>query len=570
MKVWSTACPDWEERIVSRRSLIPFSPLFPDEAAAALAVFKSLRIVDAPGCPTFGEACEPWVFEFVSAIFGAYDHSLAKRLLREFFLLISKKNSKSTIAAGIMLTALIRNWRHSAELLILAPTIEVANNAFIPARDMIRADEQLSTLLHVQENLRFITHRVTKAVLKVIAADSDVVSGKKAAYVLVDELWLFGKKPNADAMMREATGGLVSRPEGFVIFLSTQSDTPPAGIFKAKLDYFRAVRDGRITDNKSLGVIYEFPAGMLKQRAYLRPENFYITNPNINRSVSIEWLEDELVKAQGGAPGVLQTYLAKHLNVEIGLNLRDDRWAGAEFWRANRKTGKSNVDTSITLETLIERCDVIVFGIDGGGLDDLLGLCAMGREIDTGRWLAWHHAWAHEIVKERRKDIAPALEDFANAGQLTFVEKPGDDVEEVAALVMQVFSAGLLPEKDGIGVDTFGVADIVKSLTSGDDGIPQDCIVGIPQGWQLNGAIKSAERNLAGGTLIHAGAELMDFCVGNAKAEAKGNAITITKQTAGSAKIDPLIATFNAVVLMGKNPQAGGGSYMDHNDIMVI
>ena len=34
-------------------------------------MFKSLRIVDAPGSPTFGEACEPWVFDFVAAIFGA-------------------------------------------------------------------------------------------------------------------------------------------------------------------------------------------------------------------------------------------------------------------------------------------------------------------------------------------------------------------------------------------------------------------------------------------------------------------------------------------------------------------
>jgi phage terminase large subunit-like protein len=63
---WKTSCIDWRERIVAKRSLLP-SPLFADEAAEALEVFKSLKIVDAPGKPTFGEACEPWVFDCASA-----------------------------------------------------------------------------------------------------------------------------------------------------------------------------------------------------------------------------------------------------------------------------------------------------------------------------------------------------------------------------------------------------------------------------------------------------------------------------------------------------------------------
>lgn len=560
---WTTACPDWAERIVSRRSLIPLDPLFPDEAEAAIAVFKSLRMVDVARQPTFGEACEEWVFDFVRAIFGAYDAESARRLIREFFLLISKKNGKSTIAAGIMVTALIRNWRHSAELLILAPTLEVANNAYKPAADMVRADPELIDLLHVQDNLRQITHRITRATLKVVAADTDTVGGKKAAFILVDELWIFGKRANASTMLQEATGGLISRPEGFVVYLSTQSDEPPTGVFKEKLQYFRNVRDGVIEDRKSLGMLFEFPEPMIEREAYLDPAWWFVTNPNLGRSVSAEWLADELLKAQRGDKAALNTFLAKHLNVEIGQRLRADGWAGAEFWAKQTRRG-------LTLEEVIERSEVIVVGIDGGGLDDLLGIAVLGRCAETKRWLLWSHAWAHRIVLTRRKDIASALLGFEKDRNLTIVERPGDDVQQVADIVMQVEEAGLLAEKHAIGVDVAGIGDIVDEITAedGDRGLDQERIVGIAQGWRLNGAIKTTERKLAGGELEHGGTGLMAWCVGNAKAVAVGSAVSITKAAAGSAKIDPLAALFDAVTLMARNPAAQRSVYEDE-DVLV-
>lgn len=587
---WSTACPDWEQRILRRQSLVPFSPLFPDEAEAALAVFKSLYVVDVPQVydpatdtyrhPTFGEVSEEWVFDFVRTIFGAYDASIAKRYIREFFLLIAKKNGKSTIAAGIMVTALIRNWRHSAELLIMAPTLEIAKNSFEPARDMVNADPELKKLLHIRENVREIKHRITHAVLKVVAADTDVVGGKKAAFVLVDELWIFGKRPNADAMLREATGGLASRPEGFVIYLSTQSDEPPAGVFKAKLQYFRDVRDGKVIDLKSFGMLYEFPTDFLKSGAYKDPANWFIPNPNLDRSVSLEFLVDKYNEAERTGKGALISHIAKHLNVEIGIALGGDSWAGAEFWLEHPKTGVPNVDWTITLDELLRRSEVVTIGIDGGGLDDLLGLAVLGREaLETEVWLEidgesrlqkvkrlllWSHAWAHEIVKERRKEVAPALDDFAKLKQLTFVKLPGQDVYELAEIVFKVNESGLLAEKEAVGVDTFGVAAIKRALTADPErGLDPDRIVGVPQGWKLNGAIKDAERDLAGGILIHPGLELMNFCVGNAKVVPRGNAISIDKEISGSAKIDPLMAALHALVLMGLNPQAAGLSVYD-------
>lgn len=92
---WTTACPDWERRIVDRESLIPCAPLFPAEAADALAVFDALRMVDVAGSPTFGEVCRPWVRDFTAAVFGAYDPEEGRRLISEFVLLISKKNGKA-------------------------------------------------------------------------------------------------------------------------------------------------------------------------------------------------------------------------------------------------------------------------------------------------------------------------------------------------------------------------------------------------------------------------------------------------------------------------------------------
>jgi len=540
---WTTSCLDWERRVMARESLIPLPPLFSQEAAAGLAVFKELRLVDVLNRPTLGEAGRPWIFDFASTVFGAYDSESGRRLISEFFLFVAKKNSKSTLAAALMLTCLIRNWRDSAEFLILAPTVEIAQNSFYPARDMVNADEELSDLMHVQDHLRQITHRGTRAMLKVVAADNETVGGKKATGILIDEAWLFGKRPNAENMLREACGGLASRPEGFVIYLSTQSDEAPAGVFKQKLDYARGVRDGRIDDNRFLPVIYEFPDSALKEKQHLDPKYFYVTNPNLGASVDEEFLKREFKKAEEQGEESMRGFLAKHLNVEMGMNLKTHRWAGADFWE--EAAGK------VTLDLILERSEVVVIGIDGGGLDDLLGLAVIGRDAETGGWYLFTRAWCNPIALERRKSEAARYRDFQKDGDLIIVEEIGQDVQQVGDIVMQCENAGLL---DRIGVDPVGIGDIVDEVQA--RGIEHDRVVGIPQGWRLSGAIKTLERRVAEKTVTHGGQPLMTWCVGNARVEPRGNAIIITKQASGTGKIDPLMAALNATALMAMNPEA--------------
>lgn len=272
-------------------------------------------------------------------------------------------------------------------------------------------------------------------------------------------------------------------------------------MFKERLDYWRAVRDGKIDDLKTLGILYEFPEPMVESRAYLSPENFYITNPNIGRSVSAEWIADNLRKNQAKTDGTLQQFLAKHLNIEIGLNLRSDRWAGVDFWEQQAQ--------HVSFEDLLRRAEVITVGIDGGGLDDLLGFAAVGRDAETREWLCWCHAWAHEIAIRRRKSEESRFTDFVKAGDLTIVKRVGQDTEEVAEYVSRIHTSELL---DKIGIDPSGVGQILDALIEAE--IPADAVVGISQGWRLGGAIKTTERKLAEGVLVHGGQPVMAWCVG--------------------------------------------------------
>ncbi|ODT22234.1 MAG: hypothetical protein ABS35_15400 [Kaistia sp. SCN 65-12] len=559
---WSTALPDWELRISGHKSLIPDGlPIDAQRADRALRIFKRLRVTDIPGMPTLGEVCPEWIFDLVRVVFGAFDSERKRQLIRSFLVLIAKKNAKSTIAAGIMVTALIMNERPMGEYLILAPTKDVADNSFLPAYGMIKNDPELFKRYKPSDTTREIVNRLDGATLAVKSADADVVGGQKSISRFIDELWLFGKKKGAANVLSEAEGSAASRPEGFTIYASTHSDEPPTGVYLEKLKYFRSVRDGLVADPTSLALIYEYPDAMLKAKAWQNPQTWHIPNPSIGYSVDHEWLTTELRKKEFEGTSALSIFVAKHFNVEAGIGLKSGSWAGAEFWlgAANKR---------LTLDELIQRAEVIVIGIDGGGLDDLLGLAVMGRCKFTGKNLLWSHAWAHEIVKSRRTDIASRLDQFAQLGQLTFVTLPGDDVAELAEIVFRIEQIGLLAAENAVGVDTFGVAAIKKALAREDGGLAStDRIVGIPQGWKLNGAIKDMERDLAGGQLVHAGLELMNFAVGNAKVVPRGNAISIDKQESGSAKIDPLMAALHAQVLMGLNPVPAGASGWNTDDL---
>lgn len=548
--MWDLSCRDWETRLRDGRPLMPELPLYRAEADMAVRLFNALRLPDVPGLPMMRDAAGDWFRDIVAAVFGSVDPETRERWIREFFVLVGKGNSKTTNSAGLMLVAMLMIPRPRAEYLFVGPTQAISDLAFAQAVGMIEADPVLKKRFHIRDHVKEIVDRVRKSKLKVKTFDLNILTGPRPVGVLIDELHLLGKHPATAKVLAQIRGGMEKSPESFLIIITTQSDEPPAGAFREELNYARGIRDGRI-QGRTLPVLYELPDAIARSTTeWQRADYWPMVMPNLGRSLQLPSLLQSWQKAKDTSAADAQVWASQHLNIEVGLGLKSDRWRGADHWEAAAEPG-------LTLAQILERCDVVVAGVDGGGLDDMLGLGLVGREHGTRHWLHWGHAWIDASVLQLRKSEESVFRDLETAGDLTIVDDMEEAFHDLADQVAEVRDAGLLAK---VGLDPMGVGAIVDALAERSIA-GEGTVVGISQGWTLNGAIKTTEIKLKNRTLRHCGQRLMAYAVGNAKAEPRGNAVVITKALSGAGKIDPLMAQFNAVALMSRNPEAANGAW---------
>ncbi|WP_158271771.1 terminase large subunit domain-containing protein [Methylosinus sporium] len=539
------------------------------EAARAARWFDRMRLPEVIGQPLIGEVVGDWYRDAVRALFGSYNKANNVRRIATVHMILPKKQGKTTLSGGTMLTALLMNKRPNARFGILGATQKISGEAYDSAAGMIEAEPKFKKFLKTTDHLKLIEHRLTGAYLEVTSFDTKVATGGKFAGCLVDELHVLGSVAAADRVIGQIRGARIAFPESFVWLITTQSEAPPAGIFAKELKYAREVRDGVITDPSYLPIIYEFPKHIQedRNRPWENPELWRRVMPSLGSAVSRDVLEEQFRAEKHKGEADVRRWASQHLNIEIGIALGADSWVGAEFW-------PDAAEKALTLEKILSRCEVVVVGIDGGGADDLLSIYVIGRQrcdsqdVRRRKWFGWGHSWAFSDpvqgrgVVERRLSLEPQLSDFVEDGDLTIFTQPGAGVEGAVAIIKKIYDAGLL---GGVGADPAGkvVASISDALELSEmtdsDGPLQ--VQSVSQGFLLQGAIGTCELELLSGRFIPADQRIMAWALGNAKAELKGSAQMIYKQAAGYAKIDPIMAMFDAIRLMSLNPEAPSGGF---------
>ena len=247
-----------------------------------------------------------------------------------------------------------------------------------------------------------------------------------------------------------------------------------------------------------LPVLYEFPEDIANDTR--RPAGVAGFQQVVDGHAEPRPVGHDQAAGGGLGPGQAQRARARSSAGRPSTSTSRSAWRCVPIAGSAPTTG-SGPPTGLTLDALLERSEVVVIGIDGGGLDDLLGLAVLGRDRRPGTGCCGRgrgriaRCWSGARARPRS---CATSKPPANCGSSpTWV----DDIAEIAALAERIDESGKL---GSVGLDPFGVGAIVDALA--EVGIAgNDRVVGITQGWKLTGAIKTAERKLADGTLRHGG-----------------------------------------------------------------
>jgi phage terminase large subunit-like protein len=267
---------------------------------------------------------EEWEIGIVANLFG-WVRPDGLRRFQKAFIFVPRKNAKTTLSAGIVNLLLFKDGEPGAEIYGMASEHRQACMVFEHAMGMVLQDEDLESRCKIfNGQAKAIELNEDRSIYRVLSHGHD--AKKKHGYhvhaAIVDEVHAL---PDGELLEALETG-TGARTQPLIIEITTSDYDREDSVCNDEYDYAVAVRDGTIEDRSFLPVIYEAP----KDADWTDPKVWAIANPNLDVSVSTEFIEKQCKKAQA-RPSFENTFKRLHLNMRTA---QDTLWIPKPAWDA--------------------------------------------------------------------------------------------------------------------------------------------------------------------------------------------------------------------------------------------
>ncbi len=247
-----------------------------------------------------------------------------KRIVREVFIFLPRKNGKSELAAAIGIHHLLFEGEKGAEAYLAATDSDQASIVYGAAAAMVRADQNLLKRCKLLDATKRIVVPGTNSFLRAIPADDAGAHGFNPSLVIYDELHAAPNRELYD-VLRTGQGGRQSPL--FIVITTAGFDRK--SICYERYDYACKVRDGLITDPSFLPIIFE-----ADEKDDWRNEKTWIkANPALRGKTPFRNIDEmrRMAKEAEQIVGMQNAFKRLYLNQ---WTTQDTRWIDGEAWSA--------------------------------------------------------------------------------------------------------------------------------------------------------------------------------------------------------------------------------------------
>lgn len=376
---------------------------------------------------------EPWQQAVIANLFG-WKRKDGTRRYREAFVFVGRKNGKSLLIGGLVNYVLFCDGENGAEIYSAAAERDQARLVF----EMVKLQIEQEPELLKRAQLYKYSIVVGGGSYKAISADSHTKHGFNTHCCVIDEVHAQPDRNLVD-VLKTSMG---ARRQPLLIYITT-SDFERPSICNELHDYACKVRDGIIDDPAFLPVIYEAS----RDDDWLSPDTWKKANPNLNVSVSEEFLASECKRAQE-EPAYENTFKRLYLNIRTEQAVR---WLQIERWDAS----EGAVDD---VALLGKRCWC---GLDLSTTTDLAAFVA-DFPADDGNHLLLCKFWVpkENARKREQKDRVPYLQ-WIKDGWITATE---GDVIDYDVIRRDINEFGKRYEVKEIAADRWNATQLITQL----------------------------------------------------------------------------------------------------------
>lgn len=386
-------------------------------------------------------ALMPWTRQVVRDVFGTLDED-GLRQYRDVYLEVPKKNTKTTLCAGLVTLCLASTATTGTEVYSAATSKDQASIVFRAASQMVNASPALSKKLRVIPSTKRIIRRDDESSFyAAISADGDIHDGINPSFVVRDELhrWRTRKALELNEILER---GGITRKQPLVVDITTAGEVDESPLCWRRHEYARQIAEGIFVDPRFYGRIW----AMDPKRIESEPDYWKSREARVAANPSHEdnggYLKDSVLadlctKAQND-PQAKADYLRYHGNV---WGEKDNRVIDLGAW--TRCSGQVDLSTwpEYDPEYLISKWGLAdrlcIAGVDASYTTDLMALAlTFPPDGEENTWSILTFFWMPEetLKKRERRDKVPYT-DWARRKFIETCEGNMHDYEGIKARI---------------------------------------------------------------------------------------------------------------------------------------